>query len=761
MSARELFVAVVRQRERSAIATLAFALLLAAGLPRIRFDASNEALYRDDDQTLVTYRQFKDRFGTDEVVYVLVELEDAFAEPELSKLIRLGSLLQQLPQATRVRSPIHSPVAYLDAEGTLVSKSLAQARPATDAERREWRERVLGYEPFQDLLISKDGRWLGFSVQLRRDLDHASRTALADAVDQLRRDEPLRSWKHAATGTAINPVHIARILQREMARSLVAAVLVAVVTLGLLFRRALPVAGALLQIGLLLVGTLGLMGWLDQPLSSISLLLPVLLACVGLADCMHVLAAHQRLVVAGMPAEEAAVQALSETWWPCLVTSLTNMGGFLALSAAPLAPIATLGRFAAAGTVLAYLLLIGLTPLVLGGWAPRPGAEQGEDRWARVLLVISRVPIRRPWPVLVVGLSLLGALAAGIPRLGAEQHIMRDLDRDEPLRRDLDFIHERMGGTISVEVVVEPDDPDDPEQLAEVLRRCDFIEPWMEQVDPAVRSVLGIVDGVRQIHHLFDGPRAVPDDPNAAAQLLLALQSADADYYEQYLTVGGRALRISVRCDLVSSAQYEVITRKVEDELSRTFDGVARAYMTGGALLLAHTNDYILTTQRESFGWSLLVVAVIVLLSVRRPVLGLLSLVPNVGPVVAMLGLMGWLGIPLEVATALIATVALGIVVDDTVHVVHSFAEEAHQGTPAPLAIERVLQRTGRAVLFTSVVLVLGFATYLGSSLRPIRTFGWLAGATFLVAFLADLLILPALLRVLPAPRPRETGPEA
>jgi hypothetical protein len=637
-------------------------------------------------------------------------------------------------------------VSYLE-DGALVSRSVAEARPADEAARRVWGERVRGYAPFQGLLISPDGRRVAFTVQLQRDLGHAERSELLRAVEALRAEAPLSGWPHAATGTAINPVIIGRILARELARAVVMACLVAVAALWLLFRSPVAIAGTLLQVAGVVAGTLGLMGHLGVPLSSISAILVTLLACVGLADCMHATAAYERLARGGLPPERAAAQALAETWWPCLVTSLTNAGGFLALTGAPLRPIAHLGAFAAAGTALAWVLFLGLAPAALARWSPagRGPAEPERDPWARALLRLSGLAVRRPRAVLGLGLGALLLLCAGIPP-SPDQDLLRDLRPGEPLRRDLEFVHARMGGTISVEVLVLPHDPDDPAALAEVLARCEALQAWLRGVDPAVRSVRGIVDGVQELHALFDGPRQVPRDPAAVAQLLLALQSADSDWYAEHLTIGARAARITVRLDLVSSSAYERILARVEDELGRSFQGVARAELTGGALLIAHTNAYIVTTQVQSFGWSLLTVGAIVLLSLRSLRLGLVSLLPNVGPVLALLGLMGWLGVPLDVSSALIATVALGIVVDDTVHVVHAFGDELRAGTPPAAAIERVLQRTGRAVLFTSLVLVVGFGTYLGSSLRPIRSFGWLAAATFLVAFLADLLLLPALL---------------
>jgi len=167
-------------------------------------------------------------------------------------------------------------------------------------------------------------------------------------------------------------------------------------------------------------------------------------------------------------------------------------------------------------------------------------------------------------------------------------------------------------------------------------------------------------------------------------------------------------------------------------------------------MLLERSNQYLLTTQRDSFLLALAVVSFLIALSTRELRLGLLSLVPNVLPVTLVVGVMGWADIPVSVPIALIATIAIGIIVDDTIHFVHCLREELRPGVSLDAAIEATFQRAGRAILFTTLLLLGAFSVYAFAALKPLRYFGAIACLAFLAAFLADVVLLPALLRLWP-----------
>jgi hypothetical protein len=203
----------------------------------------------------------------------------------------------------------------------------------------------------------------------------------------------------------------------------------------------------------------------------------------------------------------------------------------------------------------------------------------------------------------------------------------------------------------------------------------------------------------------------------------------------------------------MSSQRYGHILNSLEAELQRRFKD-ARCHLTGGAVMIEAMKHHILRTQVESFALALAIISVVLLLAAGNLRLGVFAVAGNLGPIVVVLGVMGWCGIALEVSNILVATIAIGIVVDDTIHIIHGYRRERQsRGAGDDAAYEAVgaaLASSGRAILFTTMVLSLTFAVYVGSSLSNIRDFGLLVVTTFVAALAADLIVLPALMLAWP-----------
>ena len=308
-----------------------------------------------------------------------------------------------------------------------------------------------------------------------------------------------------------------------------------------------------------------------------------------------------------------------------------------------------------------------------------------------------------------------------------------------------------MKATIACELLLEADvPPPDGVPSAALLQRAAALEGWLREVHPESRAVIGVTRPLQELHRLFDGPREVPATDAAAAQLLHLLQSREEDFYRAHISRDGRTLRITCRFDMLGSRENRRLLAQVQEECDRRFAGLARARISGGAHLLAKTGDYILDTQRQSFGLAFLQVLVLIAVWTRELRLGLLSIAPNILPIAFVLGLMGWAGISITVTNALIASMAMGMIIDDTIHSTYCLREELARAGPGGVdaAILRAMQRAGRSIMFTTLVLVGTFSLYLTSSHGSVRAFGGLAALTFLLAFLADALLLPATLKL-------------
>lgn len=751
----------VRRRVALLLLSVALVVAAAAGLTRLRFDVSNESLFLEGDETVARFHAMQREFGSDEVVYVLCDVADPLREPARGHLLALGRRLKALPFVAELRSPLHSPVSYVEGD-TIISRSFADAL-ARGEPVEAWRARLHDWSPFRALLLSADGRSVGFLLRIDREaMTPDGRRHVTDTLQRLVRDGPWSELRSEVVGTPLIITLQARILGREVARAFVGGLLVTAALLLFIFRSVRAVVAPLVVVFASAVSAFGVMGWAGVPLSTLSPILVTVVICAGIADAVHLLAAYERHHgAAGLPPERALAVAVHEVVWPCLFTTLTTMAGFAALLTSYLRPIQHLGVFTALGGAAAFVFLFTVTPALLVGWRPAAPTDATPRPLARLLEALHRLTTRRP--ALVLGAAALASALAipGVTRLYVDQNLLEDMPPDEPLRQQLEFVHARMGGTVACEVLVEAlEAPRDPTPTARLLREVAAFEDWARQSHPRVRAVVSVTSGLREVHRLFDGPREVPATDDAVAQLLFVLQSGDPELYRAHVSRDGRTVRVTVRFDMLSSRENRRLLAQVEAELERRFAGLARTTITGGARLLARSGDYILDTQRTSFGLAFLQVLVLIAVWTRELRLGLLSVAPNVLPIGVVLGLMGWAGIPISVTNALIASMAMGMIIDDTIHSTYCLREELARLGPARVdeAIHAAMQRSGRSILFTTLVLVGTFATYLTSSDRSVRSFGGLASLVFLVAFLADALLLPASVKLWHSLRRRGGG---
>ena len=721
---------------------------LLPGLARLRLDVSNESYFVHDDPALTRYRDLLRRFGSDETVYVLVEVPGggaAFDPPHLERLLSLGRELAALPRVEAVRSPLRSPLV-LEREGVIEARSVQEAWAAGElvdpAQRDRWRERVCGYAPFQRLLIDAQARYVGYVVRLQGDDKSPGRRAeVARDLERVLDRAEYRDYPRAAVGTPLNATRFAGLLLRELRSALGWGVGLCALCLGLLLRSLRAVLGPLLVVGASLGGTFGAMGLLGVPLSTLSSILVTLLVCVGVADSMHVLVGYQRLAGQGAGPPEALRRALREAFVPCLITSLTTAAGFLALLSSRIAPVRHLGLFAALGCLLALACTVTLLPPLVLGWRPAP---RPDERLGRLLRGLLALVLRRPRAVVAASCLGFGLLAGGIHRLRVDHDFLAYLAPDEPLRREIEFVQARLGGAVAVEVVIDTGRPGGTGEAAFLQALRAFVER-AEGLD-LVRASSSIHRAVAEVRPLFGEPRALPEQDDAAAQLLLMVQLLDPEAHARAVSLDGSHTRVTLRLDVAGSARYQKVLDALEAELAARFPGLPHKHLTGEAVLLARMKDYVLETQVESFLLALGVVSLLLLVLAGGWRLGALALLPNLLPVLGVLGLMGWAGIALEVSNALLATLAIGIVVDDTIHVLHRYRAAARRTGEVSAALGETLETSGRAVLSTTLVLVLTFGVYLGSALGNVREFGLLASATFLLALAGDLVLLPALL---------------
>jgi uncharacterized protein len=505
-------------------------------------------------------------------------------------------------------------------------------------------------------------------------------------------------------------------------------------------------------VALSMVGGLGTMALLGIWLNPLTTIMPQILITVGIAAAVHVVsgfAGHRRQ---GMAREAAVAQAVEENFRPCLVTSLTTAIGFASLVVATVVPMRELGVAASLGVLLAWVLTFTFLPALLAIWpasaAPPAREARGGLAMDRLLAGAARLAARRPWTVIAGVVLVLGATAAFAVMIRVETSYPNMFKRQTVLRQGIAFIEGNLGGSVDIELSIDSGRPDgvkDPRFLAGLEDVQQFLARQPEVSHTfSIADVLARMDGVMR----GDGPAGdrLPDSAEASAQYLLlyALGSPREDLKDR-IDVDNRWTLLSARAQLYSSSETLAFAERVRQFLRERHPEL-RVNVTGRALLYSAMQEDLAANTVRAFATAFVPITLVQAALFRSLKVGALTMLPNLLPILAVFGLMGLLGIPLDPGSALVASVAIGVVVDDTVHFFSRYLGSRGAGASPAEAVERTLLAVGRPVIYTTAILALGFSLFSFSQFTFIAYFGQLAACAMVLALGADLLMTPALM---------------
>jgi predicted RND superfamily exporter protein len=458
----------------------------------------------------------------------------------------------------------------------------------------------------------------------------------------------------------------------------------------------------LLSIALSTVGiTLGLIVACGYSLNIVTIMLPTVLIALSTADAVHMIHAfhmHRR----DMSSRQAAAAAVKELWLPCLGTTITTVAGFMSLAGSPVLPVYQLAVFCSFGIACAWVVSVVAAPLLLVQLWPDDDTRPERQHKDRIAPLLQRL-IARPGPVVICFVLLCGALA-GLPRLTADTNYV-------------EFFREGAAVPMTYALLDEAGFPQSP--LVVVLDR---------EGTEAARSAF--VDGIRE---LKDVRGVVAPAPGLTP--LLGLESDD-----------GTQQRVFVLARYLGSRELLALVDRIR-VVQQQHLPTTEMTVTGTTLLWANMDSSVIATQKTS----LLIIAPVMLLVLcvlfRSLRLGVIGWVLSCLPVALIMGLMGFLGIEINIATVLIAGVTLGLAVDDSIHLIFSFREARQRGLDGEQSADEVLRGSGTRVALTTLIVMGGFLCMALSAFQPTSNFGMLTCLTIFVAALIDLTLLPLILK--------------
>ncbi|MEE2775822.1 MAG: MMPL family transporter [Acidobacteriota bacterium] len=719
---------------RELLTVVAFSVLTAFAASRLPDLESDHAFERWIDPTTPSarlYEEFRENFPSDQFILASVTHDPPFDPSHFDLLVDAVSRIEELEGVARVSS---LPTLFRDVFGSEDVADLAAE---------------VSSAPFYDrLLISDDRRTLGIFVHLSSATGAAERARVVREVRTVL--EKAGVADAALVGPSVLNAAIDEVSDRELRASLPTAALLSTLALLVLFGALRPVLIALACSAVTVIGTLALGDLLGWKLSMISTALAPLIWVLSLSGSTHLLASYRRLR-ATRPREEAIRHAVVEVARPCSLAAATTAIGLLSLTASGFRPIREFGVLAGAGLMLGVIVTFGLgrSMLALVDTTPASRLDLGVGRAAGRLAAASA---RHRWLTLAVAGVAIAAGTSALPLLSADSNPLRFLGPTERVIADYHHALEALTGLSPLEVLIDEvggvDDLVQQPHLDELAARL--------ASEPGVAKVVSPMDVLRKMnqwHHDLEADRYIlptadrVEDVLANADPLFAAELASMHNAE-----AGKA-RLTALVTPLESSDFLALAERFQDHIIAG-GLVGRAHPTGTVLQLVRSQGELVRSQLRSLGVALVLVFMSIAVGLRSLRMTLLSLAPNLVPVVWVFASMALAGIPLDPGTVMVAGIALGIAVDDSVHLLTAVRRARLRGVRPLEAVRSSAEALGPALCITTFAVVAGMAALLGSAFVPIHYFAVLTTAAMLVALLADLTLLPALLRGY-TPRPR------
>ena len=734
----------------SILVALILFLAAAAGMSRLQFDFTHRGFFWPDDPELLQFDAFERKFGNDDVAVIAVHSKKGVFTPETAALVQqLTARMWKIPEVIRVESLANFPWVHAEGDDIKVEPLLPEnPTPELLAERSR---AAMANEVVPGYLVSRDGKTALVFARIKPGLDRPSDSPLVyHSMEKLAQELASGDHQLYVSGSPAVIASFAEVAGQDTARVFGLALLVAIVALVYALRTTVGVVMPLVNMFLCIVAVFGVAGWTGVTLNNMSAIIPSIMLAICIGDSVHILVSFNAERAAGHDRREAARRALTANMYATFATAFTTALGFLSFTSVAVRPIVGLGYLIFVGVLFAWLqtyLFVGAALVVLPSRI-RTVPHDEEERIAREKAhrYLEWLLRNRVWVIAAgIAVTIGSALVAAGTEVNSDP--FKYFASNVPVRHANEFIEKAVGGARGLEVVVSAGKEDGVKDPA-FLQKVDEFQRWIEKQEGVTR-VVSVLDALKATHRALNGDKPefyrIPENREAVGQelFLYTLNLPQGMDLNDRVTLANDALRLSVLWTIPTSREVLVMADRIKAQ------GKAMGLdvdVTGKYYVFDSMNRYVALAFLQSFLTAAFTIGIVMFAILRSVRLTLISLIPNVLPVIFGGAILRLMGQPLDLGTVMVASVCLGVAVDDTIHVLVSYKRYRGQGMDAFEATREVFAHHTRALIVNTVILSLSFGAFLVADFTPNMYFGVLTGLILAFALVCDLTLTPVLL---------------
>lgn len=737
---------ILNHRFSAVLIGVCFSVLLAIGLPQLKSDFSFKVWYSKDNVLLKSFTQFEKEFGNDDQVMIALEFPNSVLKKENIEVIhKLTEGLWQVKDVARVDSLTNYDIIKGDEDNIEILPLYEE----DEAYSEQWSTKAVDEDPvLVNYLISKDKRVALLYAKLRPFFEEApeySETVIQ--TNELVKEVIPNDVNVYTTGAAKLADDFRLSSQNDFIYVTAVIHLIFIVLLFLIFKSIAAIVYSLLIIWFSIAASLGFNALMGFNINVISSIMPIILITVGLADAIHILSSYVFSRKKGESERESLRYSLSKNFYPTLFTSLSTSIGFLSFYSASLEPIKFMGITTGVGVLLIWLLTYLLSPVIL--WfektklfnipiRQKTKKDRFEGSWL-VQLVNKNYKLINSLAVVVLVLSFFQ-----VYKLGPNINPYEQFKKDHPMRKSIEFLSEKIKGVTPVEIVIDSG-KENGLQDPDFLKKVENYNEWINSL-PYVHKSTSLIDVLKKtnlsLHQRYELPKT---SQSVAEQLLLyTLSVPEGKSLTNQMNIKRSKMRLTAYWSLKESIESLEAIKEIENK-SKEFG--LDVTITGKLPLFLRMNPYIVETFVNSFATALILITIFLMICLKSFKIGLLALIPNVFPIVIGGAVFSLLGLNLDLGTVLVASVCLGIAVDDSIHLLFDFQKNRENKLVFDENIKSITKKTFPALFFTTLLLMVGFSSLLTADFIPNIRFGISVASILGVALITDFIVLPSLLR--------------
>ena len=753
------------------------AIVLTTALPMLYFHLTHahynkvDTYFMEGDKDIKYYEEFTKKFGSDQFILLTLESDNIFTPKKLETIRSVTNYLNSLPDINYASS-----ISNLKLPVNSSDLSLYQVIPEkgslTEKQADDIKKLILESRLSSSRFISKNNQITGIYITLNKIDSSKEKEIFINKIKAHVKELSKNQLSPKYSGSPILETTIDRMMIRDNKLFTPITVVSIILVLFLLLRNFLLAVLGICSVIMIVLWGIGIMSATGATLNSItSIIRPILLA-VSVADSVHLLSHFKKKYGEGFDFFESLRHAMADIYRPALYTSLTTTAGYLSFLNTEIQPVRHVGIYTGLGVMIGLALTFTYLPsLMIFFKKPLERSldkyfknksqlpkEDSKDYFQDILDNLAIFINKHSIGVLVFVAAFLAVSFIGMAKIGFETNFVTYLPKKHVVRKEIDYIDSKFLGMSPHELIIKAKDethdfthPESLRLLEKIQNEVrDYVNNKLGSGEEIITSTLSIDNYFKELNGAFNedmyGKYITPDK---RLDILDYYDLGDSKVVDTMVTTDKREARISFLAKFSSSKVNDEYKHFIENRIKPEYEKHFEIKRTGVAALYGAMRSQLRIGQLTSATTAFIIIFIMMYFLTRSFKLTTASILPNTLPIFGTIGFMGWMGIPLDTATIMIASVTLGIAVDDTIHFLTWYKRNKEEGMDTKSALLKVSGDTGKAIVVTSLILSAGFGVLLLGSVKPIIAFGGLASLAMILAIFGDLIILPAIINIL------------